>query len=378
MKLKTLLLVVGLLAAASVIVYIVQRPAAPAEADARVGEPLLPATVAEPATAIRLVDAGATVELVRQSDGTWQVASYHDLPADFGKLSRFVKDLTEARIERVVTRSLEAIGRLGFGQTSLTLTRAGGEAPWSVDLGRTAEGGGRFVRFGDETKAYRARLSAWLDTTSRNWVDTTLVTFKPEQVAKVEVDFPAGSERALRLARGTAEEPFRAENEPDRLVRQSAVTSLLHTLGTLRFSDTTEAQHPDAIAARANLRRVQVTTFDGDTVTIALGRRPEQHPESAPADAAEAETEPAAEAGSSTTVEPAPVPAGPVFALMEGDPSLAKPAAKSDRVAFQVSEFVLSGLPKERSDWLEATPPAAPASPDAPASAAADEPPTGP
>jgi hypothetical protein len=64
-----------------------------------------------------------------------------------------------------------------------------------------------------------------------------------------------------------------------------------------------------------------------------------------------------------------------VFVVVEGDSSLAKPMVKSDRVAFQVSEFVLSGFPKERSDWLEAASAAAPAAPDSPPSAAEEDPP---
>ena len=363
MKLKTLLLLVAALAVASIIVYFVQRPSvSPAGTDPRVGEPLLATSVAEQAGRLQLTDAGNTVELVRQPDGTWRVTSFHDLPADFGKLSRFVKDLTDAKVERLVTSNPAALERLGFGATSLRLSRENGEKLWAVDLGRTAEGGGRFVRYEDEEKAYRARLTAWLDTTSRNWADSSLLTLKPEQVAKVEIEFPAPEGGRVMLSRGTAEEPFAAGEGGGRPVRQGTVTSLLSSLSTLRFTDVSEPQAEEVAAARTHLRRVVLTTFDGETIAIALGRKPEQAAPKA-ADAAAATTD-ETEADTEHTAEPATetIPAGPVFAFIEGDAQYARLASASARVAFKVSDYIFTSLPKAPPDLFEPDPPSEEAS----------------
>ena len=89
MKTKPLVLTVAALAAASAIVYFTQKPAAPqyAAADARNGQPLVDPALLEKAAQLRLTENGKTVTLAKSADHTWRVATYHDFPADFSRLS---------------------------------------------------------------------------------------------------------------------------------------------------------------------------------------------------------------------------------------------------------------------------------------------------
>ena len=112
MKLKSLFVAVLVLAALSGGAYLLNRPAPPPAADARLQQPLVAANLIEQAARVRLSDAGKTVELARQADGTWKVPSYHDMAADFSKLSGFVGNLTEAKLQRLVTSNPERIARL--------------------------------------------------------------------------------------------------------------------------------------------------------------------------------------------------------------------------------------------------------------------------
>ena len=264
MKLKTLLIVVGLLAAVSLVVALLRRPAAPASADPRVGQALVAAADLENLHRLRLTDQGQTVELARDGD-VWRVSTFHDLPADFGKLSRFIRDLSEAKLERVVTRNPEMLGRLQFGATSIALLDPSGQVRQDLQLGRNAEGGGRFVRYGEESAAYLTRLTAWLDSTSRNWADSRLLILRPEQVASIEVGFADAP--AVVATRSAADAPFSSPTGTDGArLRQSALTSLLNSLTSLRFTDTTAADSAEAREARSAARTVRLTTFDGATV----------------------------------------------------------------------------------------------------------------
>jgi len=367
MKLKTLLIVVGLLAVASLAVYFVNRPTAPTPADPRVGQPLLATDVLAQATRFTLSENGNTVELTKAGEGAWRVASYHDLPADFGKLSRFVNDLTEARIDSFVTSNPTRLDRLEFDDTRIAL--ANGDATlWSVTLGKHADGGGRFIRFGDEQKAFRTRLSAWLDTTSRNWADAALVDLKPEQVARIEVELPDAD--PIIATRENAEGRFAIENAPeDRQLRASSVNSLLTTLTGIRFNDTSSAGADEVAAAREHQRKVTLTTFDGQTLTIALGRKPEQTIVK-PAEATSETGGPASVIGTATEApksdEAGPaaivegktetIPAGPVYAFISGPAPLAKLADAPENLAFKVSDYIFTSLPKTRDEWLEPKP----------------------
>src|SRR5215213_11624919 len=121
MKLKTLVVTVLVLAALALGVYIARRPEAPKSADTRINQSLVDRAIIEKAQKIRITDAGKSVDLVRQSDGTWKVATYHDLPADFTKLSGFVGNLTDAKLQRLVTTSKDRISRLEFKDAKIEL-----------------------------------------------------------------------------------------------------------------------------------------------------------------------------------------------------------------------------------------------------------------
>jgi hypothetical protein len=372
MKLKTLALVVAVLAVLSAITYVVQRPAPPPSADARIGQALAPAATLDQAVHVRLSDQGKIVLLVKQSDGTWRVPGYYDLPADFAKLARLVGDLTSAKIQRLVTSNAERIARLEFKDTQITFLDGSDKELWSVTLGRTAENGGRFVRFGTEQKAYLANLNTDVDTEAKNWADAQLLNLKVDDISRVELSFPDDN-ATVAVTRAKKDDSFAAEKSPDgRKLKADAVTNVLGSFATLRFSDTSEPNDPNAVSAKAHARTVKLVTFDGKTVTIAVGRKPEEKVVKAPAAPADAaKSGPAAvldadkkDAGPVKTLETATetVPAGPVFAFVASSDAAAPINTLMQKRAFQIAEFAFTSLPQKLDDMFEPAPaPAAPA-----------------
>ncbi|ACB77459.1 DUF4340 domain-containing protein [Opitutus terrae] len=394
MKLRTLSIVVLVLAALAVLAYVLQRPAAPAAADARVGQPLVGSGAIEKMATLKLSDQGKSVSLVHQPDNSWKVASYYDLPADFSKLSRFISDLTEAKVQRLVTSKPERIARLEFKDTKLELLDAANKPLVSLTLGKNADTGGRYVRYDDETKAYLANLNAWLDAESKNWANSQLIEVKPEDLAKVELTFPDGA--TVVASRAKKEDAWKAEAAPEgQQLKADRISSLLSSLSNLRFSDTAEPNDPRAQEAKAHQRTVKLTTFDQKTVTIALGRKPEEKKLKPPAPGADgksgpaalgsvsdlAKKEPATDSAKSdeekSPTEPKPlapeyetVPAGPVFVSVSNSDSTAPVNALMAKRAFQISDYVFTGLPQKREDLFEPVPP--PAATTAPAAATPD------
>lgn len=369
MRLKTLLIAIAALAVLSIIVAIVRRPSAPSSADSRVNQPLVDTAVIEKAAKLRLTDAGKTVELVRQSDGTWRVPSYHDFPADFGKLSGLVKNLTDARLQRLVTSNPERIERLDFKDTKIELLDEAGDELWSVTLGKTAEGGGRFVRFGSEQKAYLASLSAWLDTEPKNWADSTLVNAKPEEIAKIEIPFSEGE--PVTLTRTKKDDPWTSEQMPSgQSINADKVSSMLNSLTNLRFSETVETTDQKAAEANAHTRKLTLTTFDGKSLSFTFARKPEEKKLKPPTAAADKQSGPAAlgslsDAASADTKAPAAdpklvtpeyetIPAGPVFVKISSSDSGADVNALMQKRAFQIGEYAFTSLPQAPADLFKA------------------------
>src|SRR5438094_236169 len=73
MKLRTLTVYVVILAALAGLVYVLQRPAPPPSADARLGQALVAPALVEKAAKLRITDQGKSVTVVRQSDDIAQI-----------------------------------------------------------------------------------------------------------------------------------------------------------------------------------------------------------------------------------------------------------------------------------------------------------------
>ncbi|PAW68972.1 MAG: hypothetical protein B9S34_00510 [Opitutia bacterium Tous-C1TDCM] len=385
MKLPTLVVSVLVLAALSVAVFFARRPAPPPSADPRLNQPLVARDALEKAVTLRLADAGKTVELARQADGSWKVPSYHDFPADFTKLSGFVGNLTEAKLQRLVTSSPDRIARLEFKDTKIELLDAAGKTLFAVTLGKNADAGGRYVRFGDEPKAFLANLNAWLDADAKNWANAELLNLKADDIAKIEIPFPEGG--SVTVSRAKKEDPWTAENAPgNQKIKADKIGQILNAVGNLRFTETTALDDANAKSAFAHQRLFKLETFDKKIVQVGLGRKPEEKKLKAPAPAADGKSGPAAlgnladlakkEESKSGEAKPddkplAPefetLPAGPVFASVSHGDAAAPVNALMAKRAFQIADYAFTSLPQKAEELFEPAPPPAPPAPAAPA-----------
>lgn len=372
MKLKNLLIVVVVLAAVSAVVFVIQRPGAPAKADPRLGQSLFEGVAIDQATKFSLTDQGKTVTLVRQSDGNWQVASYYDLPADFSKLSSLVNSLTEAKLQRLVTSNPERLERLELKDTRIALSGPSEKELWSVTFGKNAETSGRYVRFGNEQKAYLANFSGWLDADPKNWANSQILDVKPEEIASVEIPFADGS--PVKVSRAKRDDAWTSDKTPTgEKVSPTKISSLLGSAGSVRFTNTADLTDANVVAAKAHERVLKITTFDGKTYTIAMGRKPEDKklkpalekgslPVPAPKTAIPAET------AKGTAVGPKPleikpagpeyetIPAGPVFVFISSSDASAPINAWMKKRAFEISDYVFTALPQKAGEIFEAAP----------------------
>ena len=387
MKLKTIIVSVLVLTALSLVVFFVSRPAPPATTDARLDQPLVGRATIEKAAKLRLSDQGKTVTLERGQDAAWRVPSYYNFPADFAKLSGLVGNLTDAKAQRLVTSNADRISRLEFKDTKVELLDAAGQELWSITLGKTPEtGAGRFVRFGTEPKAYLANLTAWLDTESKNWASSELINVKADDVAKIEMPFSEGG--PVTISRAKKEDPWSADKTlAGQKLKTDKMSSVLSSIGTLRFSDTNDRADPAVVTAAAHQRTFKLTTFDQKTLTVAISRKPEEKKLKPPTASADGKSGPAAlgsmadlnkkedkakdtagKPGEDTKADPAKaltpeyetIPAGPVFVHVTHSDANAPVNALTQKRAFQIADFVFTSLPQKAEELFEpATPPAA-------------------
>jgi hypothetical protein len=360
MKLRTLVLAVAILAALSVVAYLGNRTPPAVSSDPRVGTALLDSDTAAKAAGLIVADQGKEVDLARGADGTWTVASYFNLPADFTKISQLAQDLNEAKVERVVTDNPDRIAHLGFKDSSITFKDASGKVLWRLVVGKEPDSGtGRFIRFGDEPRAYFSGLHIWLDTDSKGWANAQLLSVKPDDIASVEIPFDAGA--PVVASRASKDAPWTSAATPGgHEVSADKISSVLASLTALKFTDTTELTDAAALTAAAHMRTFTLKTFDGKTLTIALGRRPEEKKlKAAPMDAKAGldslgKLTDAKAPAAPTVPEFDTIPAGPVFAAITSSDSHAAINDLMKRRAFEIDDYVFTGLPQKPDELFEA------------------------
>lgn len=355
MNLKTLSISVLILAILSGIVAWLNRPVTATATDPRVGSSLLADVSANDVDTIALSSNGNTVELQRDNaTAAWRVASYHNLPADESKLRRLVQELAEATIDRVVTRNPERAARLQLGEATVALTANGSTT--TLNFGKTAERGGRYLQYDDRSDApvYLTPASTYLDTTAKNWASSALTAFEAADIKRIEVGFV--DEPSLTVSRASADAAWTAENlsETQRL-REQPITSMLNQLSTLRFTDTASPDHTDVIAAQNHSRTLALTTFNDEIINITVGRKPEEvlppeAPETEEATTETAETEAPLEDLTET------IPAGPVYVAFDAPTPLAPLIDSQDQLAFEIAEYVFNNLPTDRAVLVEEIP----------------------
>ncbi len=303
---------------------------------------------------MRLRDQGRTLVLTRAPDGSWLDTSYFGLPADFSKLAGFAGDLVTRRgssgsSPRIPTAS----ARLEFKDTRIEFLDAAGRALWSATLGRSADSGGRFIRFDGEDRAYLANLNVSLDTEPRDWANAQLLDLKPDEVASVDVGFDQGTPVTVR--RTAKAGPWTARPAPGgRKVGADTVSSLLASLGALRFSDTSDLADPQVAAAKRHLRTVTITSFPGRTTVISMGRKPE---EKKLADRQECESrlvvrDRRAQADGTQEYDTTPA-VGPVYVFITSSDDKAPINGLMQKRAFQVDEYTFTSLPQKPADLFE-------------------------
>ena len=353
MKLRPLLITLAVLAPAAGAVWWLQRPAPPAQAaDARLGQRVADPAQLATATRVRLKNSGKTVELVRTDDGRWTLAADAGgpvLPADASRLTRLAADLVSPKVERLVTENPTRIATLELDGTEVAFLDSTGKSLLELDLGKNADGGGRFLRYGDEAKAYLARLNLFVDAEASSWRDTALVALKSEDVASLTFAFPGGP---VVISRPDAKTGWTSPAAPaGQQVKTSTITSQLTNLTGLRYTQVASNLDPGVIAARVLTRDVTLTTFDGRTVKIALGRSPEVPKPAKP-------TPPAPADGSTPPPEPdePPAPPRPVYAEITDSKPDAILAAAARTHAFEIGDWIHTGLPAAAADLFEPVP----------------------
>ncbi len=350
MRLRPLLLTVAVLVPISGLVWWLGRPAPAANGtDPRVGQRVADPAALASAARVTIRSSEKTLELALADGGRWTVSGEPVLPADASRLARLTGDLVTPKIERLVSTNPERLAGFELGSAGLAYADAEGKTLLALDLGKTLEGGARLLRYGDEPKAYAARLNLWLDAEPASWRDTALVAgLQASDIASISISFPDtdGAASPVVVSRASATEPWTSPSTPaGQQVKSSVVSTQTSNLSSLRYTQVTPAGSETVAAARPHARELSLTTFAGRSIKFTFFRAPEPPAPPAP-EVAEGEEPP----------PPPPAAPRPVFVEVVDSQPDAILAAAAQTHAFEISEWLFTGLPAAPEALFEPVP----------------------
>ena len=361
MKLKPLFIAVGILAIVAAIGWWLtgKRAADKEVADSRAGQNLLaPEALSETRRIIISKDSGSESAVLQyDSEGKWKLPDYHGLRVDFSKLQSFTRNLLEARIRRLVSRNPDRLSRLDLGKSRIVFQSEAGETLWNLEVGKSGPYGGYFVRYKGEEAAYLADLSLYVDADNKNWADKKILSFDPQDITAIEIEFP-DPESSMRFHRENAEDDFQSPDLPEnQSTKNQEVKNLINSLVNARFSDATGPDEPDVVSARANARKLTLKLFQGDTYTLAIGRRPSE-----PIIEEEVEEEDEGEGEDDEEKQTEMTDPGPVYIFYECSDPDNRINHIMKRTALSYSDYLYSQLPETHDNLIETITPPEPSS----------------
>jgi hypothetical protein len=211
-----------------------------------------------------------------KGDKGWRLTKPVDAPADENAVKSLIATIADAEVQKTLDEAPADPAAFGLDKPNpkVTLTLATGQAPPSIAVGKTTTIGAKtYVRKGDEAKVYLtpSSLQYGLNKQAKDLRDKDLLTFKDDDVQRVEIAGPEG--RKATLVRKDKDswtlEPGGHAADP------TEVRSYLSSLRATRAVDFPDDEPTDLVKYGLTAPRLTVTIATGkdgaETQALLLG-----------------------------------------------------------------------------------------------------------
>ncbi|MBK1835463.1 DUF4340 domain-containing protein [Roseibacillus ishigakijimensis] len=233
-------------------------------------------------TTIAIEGAHETLTL-RKDENQWSVAERDGYEADFAKLARLLRSLTEAKVTQSRAAGTAFNARFGMdGEAAnqedhgyqISFRSGDGKDLETIFVGKSAAGenasGGRYVRLASEPEAVYAINDTLSDLTvdATQWLASDFI-----QVEGIKsIAFTPGEDdtmEAWSVSRPDADSDFQiADLSPTREVQEDQLSRLKNALSAPQFEDVVSAEKATQIREPNKQRQLVINTFDGFQYTL--------------------------------------------------------------------------------------------------------------
>lgn len=353
MNIRNLYISAGVLAVLALVTSLFKKSDSAPLLDERVGTAIVdPASLRDTAKIIVEKEEERLTFTNAGESNLWVLEERFNLPTSYDRISQLARNVSEAKLQRLVSENPQRIATLGFetGERVRFVDKLGNDIV-AFQLGKETENGRQFMRFQGEEKAFLADTTFFINSNLDSWLEKKLVDFEADDVTSIEVSLQNGDQ--INVARENADSDWETTDAlPEgKILNQSSIGQIATRLSDLAFTATAEIDDDNVVAAKENSHQFTLKLSNGDSYEYAIGRQPEVK--------VEKEVEKEGENGETTTEieEEVVTPEGPVYYFIASSDSEDPVNAYMDRAAFEASSYQFTSLPDALDKLLSDAPP---------------------
>ncbi len=352
MNIKNLYISAGVLAVLAIITSLLNRSNNAPLLDERVGSNVVDATLLRDTAQIIVETDGQSITLVNDLDQkTWILEEKHRLPTSYTRISQLARNVSDAKLQRLVSENPERIATLGFeGGDRIRFIDSSDNEIVAFDLGKETDNGRQFLRYSGEEKAFLVNTTFFIDSNLDSWLEKKLLAFEADEVASISATLQ--NTDALTVSRDNADSDWSTEDSlPEmKILNQSSISQIASRFSGLSFTATGAIDDPNVAAARKNSHTFDLRLKNGKSYQYRIGRQPEVK--------VEREVEKEDENGEKTmeTEEEIITPEGPVYFFIVASDENDPVNEYMKRSAFEASSYQFTSLPESLDALLSDAP----------------------
>ncbi len=290
MKTKTLIILLVICLVLAGITYLVFKPEKNTNGSfAKEGEKLLAGLDVNKAVTLEIITKDGSVNL-KKGPEYWEVETRYGYPADFSKITKFVKKLKNMKIGRWFKAGDDVLSRLALYDpgkkdakddqkgTRIILKDKDGKILADLILGKAREssagfGGHYIIKNGDSVIYLVDKDFKFMDKEAPDWLKKELLKVNSGKIEKVTAFDPEKEKPLFIVKRSAKGKKAVFENLPEgKKQKDSKIKSLMGALSSLRINDVADPDSPDDKTG-LNGPYLEYHLFDGTVYRVSAGKK---------------------------------------------------------------------------------------------------------
>ena len=352
MNIKNLYISAGVLAILAIATSLFKKSDSAPLLDDRVGTAIVDSAALRDTAKIVVEMEDGSLSLVNQGESNlWLLEERFNLPVSYDRISQLAQNVSDAKLQRLVSENPERIATLGFetGERIRFVDKLGNDIV-AFQLGKETENGRQFMRYESEEKAFLVDTTFFINSSLDSWLEKKLVDFEADDVTAIEASLQNGDQ--ITVTRENADSDWETDDAlPEgKILNQSSIGQIATRLSGLTFTATAETDDENVTAAKDNSHQFTLKLGNGDSYEYSIGRQPEVK--------VEKEVEKEGENGETTTEieEEVVTPEGPVYYFITSSDNDHPINAYMNRAAFEASSYQFTSLPEAMDALLADAP----------------------